>query len=198
MSGKANMQGGRATTTRTRKTSAQKDVEIRQDQTDAPGASPLAPVADADGQTAQPETTTQPVATDPQPDTGLTATGVDATSFSVASSGDEAHLQAVQEEMATLLLQGHERAFRTAADAVVLEVRAIPENGFRRAGRFWSHENVHVFVSDNPDELVIEDDRGRPLSGCVISMADAKRLKAEKMLIVTELATVTAPGTEDA
>ncbi|KFB93027.1 hypothetical protein GTGU_04752, partial [Trabulsiella guamensis ATCC 49490] len=56
----------------------------------------------------------------------------------------------------------------------------------------------HVFVSDNPDEQVIEDDRGQPLYGCVISTADAKRLKAEKMLVVTEIATVTAPGAGDA
>ncbi|MDN4346320.1 hypothetical protein OA807_25455, partial [Citrobacter freundii] len=61
-------------------------------------------------------------------------------------------------------------------------------------GRFWPHDTVHVFVSDNPDEQILEDAGGNPLQGCVISTDTALRLKAEKMLIVTELATVA--GTE--
>ncbi|HGY4723290.1 TPA: hypothetical protein ACNV1G_004539 [Citrobacter amalonaticus] len=76
----------------------------------------------------------------------------------------------------------------TLPDGVmVLEVSAIPEGGFRRAGRFWPHDAVHVFVSDNPDEQVPQNEQGKPLYGCVISTGDAARLKAEKMLIVTEL-----------
>ena len=44
------------------------------------------------------------------------------------------------------------------------------------------------------DEQILEDAGGNPLQGCVISTDTALRLKAEKMLIVTELATVA--GTE--
>jgi hypothetical protein len=84
-----------------------------------------------------------------------------------------------------------------ADDVAVLEVRAIPEGGFHRAGRFWPHDTVHIFVSDDPDAQVPHDDQGNPLHGCVISTVDAARLKAEKMLIVTELKPVQDAGAEE-
>ncbi|SHG64889.1 hypothetical protein SAMN05428958_102528 [Pantoea sesami] len=83
------------------------------------------------------------------------------------------------------------------SDVTVLAVRAVPEAGFHRAGRFWPHDVVHVFVSDDPEAQVPQDFQGNLLQGCVISTVDAARLKAEKMLIVTELKPVPETGAED-
>ncbi|WP_147439874.1 hypothetical protein [Gibbsiella quercinecans] len=79
-------------------------------------------------------------------------------------------------------------------DAVeVLLVKSVKPNGFYRAGRFWPHSGVHVFVSDDPDgdnaESVTDD--GIPVQP-FISRADAARLKAEPQLRVTVVESVTA------
>ena len=77
-------------------------------------------------------------------------------------------------------------------DVVALEVRAVPAAGFWRCGRFWPREPVNVFASDDPEgdnaASVIEGD---VVVDCFISHADAARLKAEPMLIVTVVETVT-------
>lgn len=77
-------------------------------------------------------------------------------------------------------------------DVVALEVRAVPAAGFWRCGRFWPREPVNVFASDDPEgdnaASVIEGD---VVVDCFISHADAARLKAEPMLIVTVVEMVT-------
>ncbi|MEB6425745.1 hypothetical protein [Citrobacter freundii] len=83
-------------------------------------------------------------------------------------------------------------AFPQTDDVVALEVRAIPVGGFWRCGRFWPHDAVTVFASDAPEAdnaaSVIEGD---VVVNCFISHADAARLKAESMLIVTVVDVVT-------
>jgi hypothetical protein len=74
----------------------------------------------------------------------------------------------------------------TLPDVEVLLVRAVSPNGFHRAGRFWPHEGVNVFVCDDPEG----DDEGNVDFAHCISMATAERLKAEPHLHVTVLSTV--------
>ncbi|BEM86469.1 hypothetical protein OHY99_16015 [Serratia marcescens] len=75
------------------------------------------------------------------------------------------------------------------ADVEVLLVKAVSGNGFWRAGRFWPHEGVHAFVSDDPDgdnAVSLAEDGATPF----ISVATAERLKAEPNLHVTVVETV--------
>ncbi|MGQ5745861.1 hypothetical protein HMPREF3138_21010 [Serratia sp. HMSC15F11] len=75
------------------------------------------------------------------------------------------------------------------ADVEVLLVKAVSGNGFWRAGRFWPHEGVHAFVSDDPDgdnAASLAEDGATPF----ISVANAERLKAEPNLHVTVVETV--------
>ncbi|NCG50550.1 hypothetical protein [Serratia fonticola] len=80
----------------------------------------------------------------------------------------------------------HTSNVATLPDVEVLLVRAVSPNGFHRAGRFWSHEGVNVFVSDDPDR----DSEGNVDFPPCISMATAERLKAEPHLHVTMLSTI--------
>ncbi|EMH4029447.1 hypothetical protein RGJ18_000706 [Serratia marcescens] len=66
----------------------------------------------------------------------------------------------------------------TLPDVEVLLVQAVSPNGFYRAGQFWPHDGVNVFVSDTPD------------ADPFISTETADRLKAEPHLRVTVLPTV--------
>ncbi|WP_353613018.1 hypothetical protein [Mangrovibacter phragmitis] len=80
-------------------------------------------------------------------------------------------------------------------DVQVLSVRAKSRRGFWRCGRFWPHETVHIFVSDDPDG----DNEANALDGdvvisCFISHATAQRLKAEPGLIVTDVPVVAEKG----
>lgn len=76
-------------------------------------------------------------------------------------------------------------------DVVALEVRAVTDKGFWRCGRFWPREPVHVFASDDPDaDNAANNECCNMVSNCFISHADAARLKAEPMLVVTVLDTV--------
>ncbi|HBC0987573.1 TPA: hypothetical protein IGZ61_002245 [Escherichia coli] len=72
----------------------------------------------------------------------------------------------------------------------VLEVRAIPAGGFWRCGLFWSATPWTVVINDD------SDDEGliTPEGALFVTSAVAARLKAEPMLIVTELETVTEPA----
>lgn len=75
------------------------------------------------------------------------------------------------------------------AGVEVLLVKAVSSNGFWRAGRFWPHEGVHAFVSDDPDgdnAASLAEDGATPF----ISVATAERLKAEQNLHVTVVETV--------
>ncbi|EEE2001876.1 hypothetical protein CI266_002174 [Salmonella enterica subsp. enterica serovar Kotte] len=75
-----------------------------------------------------------------------------------------------------------------AGDVEVLEVRAIPAGGFWRCGLFWSA---------TPWSVVVDDDlsgRCTPEGLPCISSDIAARLKAEPMLVVTTLETVTEPA----
>ncbi|HFF9504420.1 MULTISPECIES: hypothetical protein [Serratia] len=77
----------------------------------------------------------------------------------------------------------------TPAGVEVLLVKAVSGNGFWRAGRFWPHEGVHAFVSDDPDgdnAASLAEDGATPF----ISVATAERLKAEPNLHVTVVETV--------
>lgn len=77
----------------------------------------------------------------------------------------------------------------TPAGVEVLLVKAVSGNGFWRAGRFWPHEGVHAFVSDDPDgdnAASLAEDGATPF----ISVATAERLKAEPNLHVTTIETV--------
>ncbi|MBH3228534.1 hypothetical protein I5N18_13740 [Serratia marcescens] len=77
----------------------------------------------------------------------------------------------------------------TPADVEVLLVKAVSGNGFWRAGRFWPHEGVHAFVSDDPDgdnAASLAEDGATPF----INVATAERLKAEPNLHVTVVETV--------
>lgn len=168
MSGKVN----KSASDKPRTAGKKKAVEATQDPTDQTQPAPVAPVVTDDSQASQPAATAPDVATVTEPESGNGGLNV------IPEGANFNHVP--------------------AGDVVVLEVRAVPKEGFHRAGRFWPHHGVSVFVSDNPDELVLEDDEGKPIHGCVISTADAKRLKAEKMLVVQELETVTKPGAEDA
>ncbi len=74
-------------------------------------------------------------------------------------------------------------------DVEVLLVKAVSGNGFWRAGRFWPHEGVHAFVSEDPDgdnAASLAEDGATPF----ISVATAERLKAESNLHVTVVETV--------
>ncbi|ELM3734805.1 hypothetical protein ACW6AV_002349 [Edwardsiella piscicida] len=94
-------------------------------------------------------------------------------------------------EMASLDVQngqGHEPAVPTPPDdVIVLEVHAVPERGFYRCGRFWPHEPVHVFVSDDPDADKAANQEAGEMVDCFVSHADAARLQAEPMLVVSVL-----------
>ncbi|WP_438436654.1 hypothetical protein [Kluyvera georgiana] len=75
-------------------------------------------------------------------------------------------------------------------DVQVLEVRAVNERGFWRCGRFWPHQPVHVFASDDPDgdnEANVQE--GDVVVECFISHETAARLKAEPNLQVKVLNT---------
>ncbi|CUY25775.1 Uncharacterised protein [Serratia marcescens] len=79
------------------------------------------------------------------------------------------------------------------ADVEVLLVKAVSGNGFWRAGRFWPHEGVHAFVSDDPDgdnAASLAEDGATPF----ISVATAERLKAEPNLRITVVETVSTDG----
>ncbi|MBA5235282.1 hypothetical protein H2Y54_01770 [Pectobacterium aroidearum] len=84
-------------------------------------------------------------------------------------------------------------------DVEALWVQAVSTNGFYRCGRFWPFDGVHVFVSDDPDgdnaESVADSLKsyfGVEPSQPFISVAVAKRLKADPQLRVTVIQTVTA------
>ena len=82
--------------------------------------------------------------------------------------------------------------FPQTDDVVALEVRAVTDKGFWRCGRFWSREPVTVFVSDDPDADKAANAAHWGFTADVfIRHADAARLKAEPMLIVTAVETVT-------
>ncbi|HCD2000468.1 TPA: hypothetical protein NBJ18_002472 [Citrobacter farmeri] len=195
MSGKANKSAAGKTGTATEK----KDDKATKDTTVQAQPAPVAPVITDDGQTSQPAVTATGVTSDPEPasgDGGIAVTPEPSALITVQVdkgnlTGDELRNHLWRET----LERDHTEAVRIAENVVVLEVRAIPENGFHRAGRFWPHDPVNVFVSDNPDEQILEDAGGKPLHGCVISTDTARRLKAEKMLVVTELEAVTEPET---
>ncbi|CAM4198238.1 hypothetical protein RJ492_004920 [Pluralibacter gergoviae] len=73
-------------------------------------------------------------------------------------------------------------------DVEVLEVRAVATQGFWRCGRWWPHEPVHVFASDDPDA----DNAANALEGdvvaeCFISKSVAARLKSDPNLRVSVL-----------
>ncbi|KPR55616.1 hypothetical protein [Citrobacter freundii] len=191
MSGKVNKSAAGKTGT----TSEKKDDKATKDTPVPTKPASVAPVITDDSQASQPAVAASDVASDPEPvpgDGGVTVIPdtVSLVTMPSENTGDDLRKHLWQET----LTHDHSEAVRIAENVVVLEVRAIPENGFHRAGRFWPHDTVHVFVSDNPDEQILEDAGGKPLQGCVISTDTALRLKAEKMLIVTELATVA--GTE--
>lgn len=187
MSGKVNKSAAGKTGT----TSEKKDDKATKDTPVPEKPAPVAPVITDDSQTSQSAVAASDVASDPEPvpgDNGITVIPATVSVITIPGekTGDDLRNHIWQETLA----HDHSEAFRIAENVVVLEVRAIPENGFHRAGRFWPHDTVHVFVSDNPDEQILEDAGGKPLQGCVISTDTALRLKAEKMLIVTELVTV--------
>lgn len=195
MSGKTKKQDSGTDTTAS--TSSQKDVKKPEDQTVPSEPASLASAPSVDGQTLQLPETASADTSDPQPVAGhdglnpVPATTIDAEGENLLANGDA--VTTVSDDKSALTVGN----IHIADDVAVLEVRAIPEGGFRRAGRFWPHDTVHIFVSDDPDAQVPQDDQGNPLHGCVISTADAARLKAEKMLIVTELKPVVDTGAED-
>lgn len=79
-----------------------------------------------------------------------------------------------------------------ASNVEALAVCAIPAGGFWRCGRFWPTEQVHVFVSDDPEADNAANNSYLNIDvNCFISRADAERLKAEPRLRVTPLETVT-------
>lgn len=85
-----------------------------------------------------------------------------------------------------------EPTFPQTDDVVALEVRAVPAGGFWRCGRFWPAEPVHVFASDDPEgDNAVNSEGLNMLVDCFISHADVARLKAEPMLIVNVIETVT-------
>lgn len=164
-------------------TTAQKDIKGTPDTTVKTDPASLAPVTSADGQTSQSTVTATDGEAGPESDATATIAGV-----TPSPETDHSHLQdAGGNTVMAALCQSVSDGVHISGDVTVLEVRAIPEGGFHRAGRFWPHDPVHIFVSDDPDEQVLEDGSGQPLYGCVISTADASRLKREKMLVVTEL-----------
>lgn len=179
--------------------SEQKDVKNQKAETVQAKPASLAPAPSVDGQALQLPETAGDDASAPQPDGsngGLTLMPV--TTNLITAEGS--NLQVDGDVVITA--SGEASALKVgtvhiADDVAVLEVRAIPESGFHRAGRFWPHDTVHIFVSDDPDAQVPQDDQGNPLYGCVISTVDAARLKAEKMLIVTELKPVQDAGAEE-
>ncbi|KFB94479.1 hypothetical protein GTGU_04721, partial [Trabulsiella guamensis ATCC 49490] len=121
---------------RSAKAPVRKDAEGGQNQTGTPVPAPLAPAPDVNGQVSQPAGTTQVIAADPVPAAGLSQ---ETNGVADNASGDGANLQSGEATLVTQIQQDHERAFSTVADVTVLEVRAIPEGGFHRAGRFWPH-----------------------------------------------------------
>lgn len=179
--------------------SAQKDVKNQKTQTVQEKPASLAPAPSVDGQALQLPETAGADTSDLQPDGGNGGLiPMPATTSLIIAEGS--NLQADGD--AVISVSGEASALTVgtihiADDVAVLEVRAIPEGGFHRAGRFWPHDTVHIFVSDDPDALVPQDDQGNPLYGCVISTVDAARLKAEKILIVTELKPVQDAGAEE-
>ena len=178
--------------------SAQKDVKNQKTQTVQAKPTSLAPAPSVDGQVLQLPETAGADTSDPQPDGSGGLTRMPETTSLITAEGS--NLQAGGD--AVISVSGEASALTVgnihiADDVAVLEVRAIPEGGFHRAGRFWPHDTVHIFVSDDPDAQVPQDDQGNPLYGCVISTVDAARLKAEKMLIVTELKPVQDAGAEE-
>lgn len=178
-------------------TSSPKDVKKPEDQTVPSKQASLASAPSVDSQTLQLPETASANTSDPQPVAAhdglnpMPATTIDAEGANLLADGDAVTTVSADKSALTV---GN---IHIADDVTVLEVRAIPEGGFRRAGRFWPHDTVHIFVSDDPDAQVPQDDQGNPLHGCVISTVDAARLKAEKMLIVTELKPVVDTGAED-
>ena len=185
MSGKINKQDSVAGNAAS--ASVQKDVKSQKGTTEQTKPASLAPASSADGQTLQLQEPAGNGVSELQPDAAIA--GV---TLSPTPDHSCLHDSGVNTVMDALCSSVH------LSDGVaVLEVRAIPEAGFHRAGRFWPHGAVHIFVSDDPEAQVPEDERGNPLFGCVISTATATRLKAEKMLIVTELKPVANSGAED-
>lgn len=193
MSGKTKKQDSGTDTSAS--TSSQKDVKKPEDQTVPSKPASLASAPSVDGQTLQLPETASADTSDPQPVAGhdglnpVPATTIDAEGVNLLADGDA--VTTASDDKSALTVGNIHIA------VAVLEVRAIPEGGFRRAGRFWPHDTVHIFVSDDPDAQVPQDGQGNPLHGCVISIADAARLKAEKMLIVTELKPALDTGAED-
>lgn len=90
------------------------------------------------------------------------------------------------------LLAASSPTFPQTDDVVTLEVRAVPVGGFYRCGRFWPREPVNVFASDDPEgDNATNSDGLNMIVDCFISHADAARLKAEPMLIVNVIESVT-------
>ncbi|WP_421415936.1 hypothetical protein ACOMDM_07365 [Serratia plymuthica] len=77
----------------------------------------------------------------------------------------------------------------TLPDVEVLMVQAVSPNGFYRAGQFWPHEGINVFVSDTPDADNTDSQAADGIAP-FISTETADRLKAEPNLRVTVLPTV--------
>ena len=93
--------------------------------------------------------------------------------------------------ISTLLLAATS-SFPQTDDIQALEVRAVPVGGFYRCGRFWPREPVNVFASDDPEgDNAANSDGLNMIVDCFISHADAARLKAEPMLIVNVIKSVT-------
>ncbi|EBU8551959.1 hypothetical protein DLC15_05175 [Salmonella enterica subsp. enterica serovar Telelkebir] len=80
------------------------------------------------------------------------------------------------------------RAGDSEGEPEVLGVRAIPAGGFWRCGLFWSATPWTVVVCDDLDGQTT------PEGVLCVSRDIAARLKAEPLLVVTTLETVTEPA----
>lgn len=130
----------------------------------------------------------QPVSLSPvsaQPDTGHSVVDDSAGAAVIADTASTSGL------ITALILAGTS-SFPQTDDIEALEVRAVPAAGFWRCGRFWPCEPVNVFASDDPEgDNEANSDGLNMVVDCFISHADAVRLKAEPMLIVKVIETVT-------
>lgn len=96
--------------------------------------------------------------------------------LAVTGNADKRQLENVVQD--ALSTQAPEPDVSTAAPYEVLLVQAVSPQGFWRAGQFWPHAGVHVFV-----DAELEGDILPPY----LSTAVAERLKAEPHLRVTVL-----------
>ncbi|EKN6166725.1 hypothetical protein HV077_08000 [Citrobacter freundii] len=99
---------------------------------------------------------------------------------------------ATKSDLISALMLAATSSFPQTDDIQALEVRAVPVGGFYRCGRFWPREPVNVFASDDPEgDNAANSDGLNMIVDCFISHADAARLKAEPMLIVNVIESVT-------